>query len=316
MLSFSKKIIILTIIFNLLLTGVVFAQSEEVETKRQETEKSINELINAKDEDSSFDISLRIKTLKYAVDLAIAEAKDLKINLIALELENEQIKKWREETIEELNKIIKSYEEKLNSISENENSLTLEEVRQLASDFQSWREENYLPLQEQIHDLFLIKTGSKALQISNRRVEKIGHDLETLEKANFKELKKLSTMFEDAKEIIKNSEEENKTVLNLFIEKYTTPAETATSTTTSTIINDTSASATGTTSTENTFLNSSTTTSTPEILIQSTTTEGLITSDAKQNESIRDLVKSSWNKIKDAYQIFIEMSGFVRKSLQ
>jgi hypothetical protein len=315
MFSFFKKIIILTVAFNLLLTGVVFAQSEEVETKRQETEKSINELINAKDDDSSFGISLRIKTLKYAVDLALAEAKDLKINLIALELENEQIKKWREETIEELNKIINSYEEKLNSISENENSLTLEEVRQLASDFQSWREENYLPLQKQIHDLSLIKTGNKALQISNRRIEKISHDLEILEKANFKELEKLSTMFENAKEIIKNSEEENKTVLNLFIEKYTTPTETTTSTATSTIINN--ASTTNTTSTENNFSNSSTTTtSTPEILIQSTTTERSSISDAKQNESIRDLVKSSWNKIKDAYQIFIEMSDFVRKSLQ
>lgn len=321
---FFKKTIVFVIALGFFAATAAYAEEPTVKTKLQETKESIGELVEAKDENSPFDISLRIKTFKKVVDLALTEAKDLKINLIALEIENEELKAWREGMIEELNGIIKNYEGEVARVGENEDSFTLEEIQETAADFKAWREENYIPIQNQVHSLLLIEKENKAIQISNRRVVKIENDLETLEKAGFKELEKVTTMFKEAESTVKEAENENKRALDLFIGKYAVaPEETDGETATSTPPSGTSAA----TSTEETAETASTTpmiapeeesaSSTEEILKQSTSTsETTDSAEAKQEESIRGLISSSWKKIKGAYQIFIEMSDFVRKSLQ
>lgn len=323
--GFFKKTIVFVIALGFFAAAVAYAEEPTVKTKLQETKESIGELVEAKDENSPFDVSLRIKTFKKVVDLALTEAKDLKISLIALEIENEGLKAWREGIIKELNDIIKSYEEKVADIGENEDSFTLEEIQGTAADFKAWREENYIPIQNQVHSLLLIEKENKAIQISNRRVAKIKNDLETLKKAGFKELEKVTAMFEEAESTVKEAEDENKKALDLFIVKYAVipeEIEKSDETATSTPPAETSA-----TSTEETAETASTTpiiapeegsaSSTEEILKQSTSTsETTELAEAKQEESIRGLISSSWKKIKSAYQIFIEMSDFVRKSLQ
>jgi hypothetical protein len=364
-----KNSIILIITLTLFVGNVCYVNAKEVntETKLQETKETINELVEAKDENSPFDISLRIKTFKRVVDLSISEAKDLKINLIAIEKLNQKLIDWRNNEINNLNKIIEYYEEKLKSVEDKEGSLKLEEIQDIATDFKNWREENYIPVKEKIQNLLLIKKEEKALEISSRRLEKISKDLNILKKTKIKNTGELNRMFKNANAFIQEAEKDNETALKILIERYaskeeaekaTSTLDTATTTVTksensniSTTTKDISTT-TGnliTTSSTSTVENSSSTendlssstepisTSTVENINITTSTNNLTTStlittssiktitttdsetdviDPYQNVSIRDLISSSWNNIRSAYEIFIEMSDFVRKSLE
>ncbi len=337
--DFLKKSITTLVILTFFIGGVSFAQESDTETKLQETKETVNELVEAKDENSPFDISLRIKTFKKVIELSKSEAKDLKINLLALEDINKKLIPWREKAVKELNSITKHYEDRLQEISEKESDLTLEEIQTIASDFKNWREENYIPIQNKVQNLLLIKKESKALEIAKKRLEKINNDLQILQKAKIGDTEKLFEMFKNAEEFIKNAEEENKEASKILIEQYSIPEPKATSTPTE---NSTSTENT-TTTIETTTSTEKSATSTPEITTsttqnttttepESTSTTGIMTMEAttstttstkeaaglndSSKQSIRDLIGSSWSNIKSAYQIFIEMSGFVRKSLE
>jgi len=341
-----KKIIIFLIILAFFGSGIVFAQEPDVENQLRETQEDIDKLIKAKDENSHFDVALCIELFKEATNLSITEAKNLKIKLIALDkIENERLINWKGEVIEELNEIISYYENIKENASENESSLVLEEIQQMAVDFKTWREENYIPLQDEIQNLLLIKKEKEALQISNRRLEKISNDIIILERAGFSQIDELKNMFENAEKLIENAEIENEEAMKLFITENTTPLkpiieETATSTETqsTSTIPETSDESTSTESADTgsiTANSSSTATSTESnstsTLLISTSTPSISTSTSliststlqtteifnkKQERSIRGLISASWENIKGAYQTFIEMSSFVRKLLE
>jgi len=323
-----KKIIIFLIILAFFGGGIVFAQESDVENQLQETQGDIDKLIKAKDEDSHFDVALCIELFKEATNLSMTEAKNLKIKLIALDkIENERLINWKDEVVEKLNEIISYYENIKENASENETSLILEEIQQLATDFKTWREENYLPLQDEIQNLLLIKKEKEALQISNRRLEKISNDITILERAGFSQIDELKNMFENAEKLIENAEIENEEAMELFITENTTPLkpiieETTTSTetqSTSTIPTTSSSTATSTESNSTSTLLISTSTpliSTSTSLISTSTLQTTETFNKKQERSIRGLISASWENIKGAYQIFIEMSSFVRKLLE
>jgi len=335
MLETFKKIIIFLIILAFFGGGIAFAQESDVENQLQETQEDIDKLIKAKDEDSHSDVALCIELFKDATDLLINDAKDLKIKLIALDkIENERLINWKDEVVEKLNEIIGYYENIKENASENESSLVLEEIQQLAIDFKTWREENYLPLQDEIQNLLLIKKEKEALQISNRRLEKISNDITILEQAGFSQIDELKNMFENAEKLIENAEVENEEAMELFITKNTAPLkpiieEIATSTeiqSTSTIpiISSSTATSTESNSTSTLLISTSTlpiSTSTPSIststsLISTSTLQITETFNKKQERSIRGLISASWENIKGAYQTFIEMSSFVRKLLE
>lgn len=323
-----KKIIIFLIILAFFGGGIAFAQEPNVESQLQETKKNIAELVEAKDEDSSFDVVLRIELFKKVANLSIIEAKNLKIKLIILDkIENERLINWKGEVVEELNEIISYYENVKENASENESSLVLEEIQQIAADFKTWREENYLPLQYEIQNLLLIKKEKEALQISNRRLEKISNDIIILERAGFSKIDELKNMFENAEKLIENAEIENEEAMKLFITENTTPLEpiieeTTTSTetqSTSTIPTISSSTATSTESNSTSTLLISTSTpsiSTSTSLISTSTLQTTETFNKKQERSIRGLISASWENIKEAYRTFIEMSSFVRKLLE
>ena len=335
MLETFKKIIIFLIILAFFGGGIVFAQESDVENQLQETQGDIDKLIKAKDEDSHFDVALCIELFKEATNLSMTEAKNLKIKLIALDkIENERLINWKDEVVEKLNEIISYYENIKENASENETSLILEEIQQLATDFKTWREENYLPLQDEIQNLLLIKKEKEALQISNRRLEKISNDITILEQAGFSQIDELKNMFENAEKLIENAEVENEEAMELFITENTAPLkpiieEIATSTeiqSTSTIpiISSSTATSTESNSTSTLLISTSTlpiSTSTPSIststsLISTSTLQITETFNKKQERSIRGLISASWENIKGAYQTFIEMSSFVRKLLE
>lgn len=330
-----KKIIIFLIILAFFGGGIVFAQESDVENQLQETQEDIDKLIKAKDEDSHFDVALCIELFKEATNLSMTEAKNLKIKLIALDkIENERLINWKDEVVEKLNEIIGYYENIKENASENESSLVLEEIQQMAIDFKTWREENYLPLQDEIQNLLLIKKEKEALQISNRRLEKISNDITILEQAGFSQIDELKNMFENAEKLIENAEVENEEAMELFITENTAPLkpiieEIATSTeiqSTSTIpiISSSTATSTESNSTSTLLISTSTlpiSTSTPSIststsLISTSTLQITETFNKKQERSIRGLISASWENIKGAYQTFIEMSSFVRKLLE
>jgi len=330
-----KKIIIFLIILAFFGGGIVFAQESDVENQLQETQGDIDKLIKAKDEDSHFDVALCIELFKEATNLSMTEAKNLKIKLIALDkIENERLINWKDEVVEKLNEIIGYYENIKENASENESSLVLEEIQQMAIDFKTWREENYLPLQDEIQNLLLIKKEKEALQISNRRLEKISNDITILEQAGFSQIDELKNMFENAEKLIENAEVENEEAMELFITENTAPLkpiieEIATSTeiqSTSTIpiISSSTATSTESNSTSTLLISTSTlpiSTSTPSIststsLISTSTLQITETFNKKQERSIRGLISASWENIKGAYQTFIEMSSFVRKLLE
>jgi len=335
MLETFKKIIIFLIILAFFGGGIVFAQESDVENQLQETQGDIDKLIKAKDEDSHFDVALCIELFKEATNLSMTEAKNLKIKLIALDkIENERLINWKDEVVEKLNEIIGYYENIKENASENESSLVLEEIQQMAIDFKTWREENYLPLQDEIQNLLLIKKEKEALQISNRRLEKISNDITILERAGFSQIDELKNMFENAEKLIENAEVENEEAMELFITENTAPLkpiieEIATSTeiqSTSTIpiISSSTATSTESNSTSTLLISTSTlpiSTSTPSIststsLISTSTLQITETFNKKQERSIRGLISASWENIKGAYQTFIEMSSFVRKLLE
>jgi hypothetical protein len=229
---------------------------------------------------------------------------------------------------------LRHYENIKENASENESSLVLEEIQQMAIDFKTWREENYLPLQDEIQNLLLIKKEKEALQISNRRLEKISNDITILEQAGFSQIDELKNMFENAEKLIENAEVENEEAMELFITENTAPLkpiieEIATSTeiqSTSTIpiISSSTATSTESNSTSTLLISTSTlpiSTSTPSIststsLISTSTLQITETFNKKQERSIRGLISASWENIKGAYQTFIEMSSFVRKLLE
>ncbi|HMB17484.1 MAG TPA: hypothetical protein VKO61_01060 [Candidatus Paceibacterota bacterium] len=337
--DFLKKSITTLVILTFFIGGVSFAQESDTETKLQETKETVNELVEAKDENSPFDISLRIKTFKKVIELSISETKDLKINLIALEDIDKDLISWREKTVKELNKIIKHYEDKLQEINEQESDLSLEEIQTIASEFKSWREENYIPVQNKIQNLLLINKESKALKIAKKRLEKINNDLQILQRAKIGDTEKLRKMFKNAEELINNAEETNQKASEMIIEQYSIPEPEATSTP----VKTSTSTENSTTTIKNATSTEKNTTSTPEITTSTTqsatSTEPEATSTANimsvdtttstatstketaglndsSKQSIRDLIGSSWGNIKSAYQIFIEMSGFVRKSLE
>jgi len=335
MLETFKKIIIFLIILAFFGGGIAFAQESDVENQLQETQEDIDKLIKAKDEDSHFDVALCIELFKEATNLSMTEAKNLKIKLIALDkIENERLINWKDEVVEKLNEIIGYYENIKENASENESSLVLEEIQQMAIDFKTWREENYLPLQDEIQNLLLIKKEKEALQISNRRLEKISNDITILEQAGFSQIDELKNMFENAEKLIENAEVENEEAMELFITENTAPLkpiieEIATSTeiqSTSTIpiISSSTATSTESNSTSTLLISTSTlpiSTSTPSIststsLISTSTLQITETFNKKQERSIRGLISASWENIKGAYQTFIEMSSFVRKLLE
>lgn len=315
----SRSILRYLIIFPLIfaMSGVALAQPENVKQSLKDTKESLENLVVAKDENSPLNLGLRIETFKKVVQLAISEAMDLKIKLLALDnLKDEGVIVWKESAVAAINNAIAYYEEQKSYIKENESSTTLEKIKELALQFKLWREKNYLPIHDQIQLFLLLYKEGEALKIANQRWKKINKDLETLQQAGAIEAdSKLWNLLAQARSFINESELQNSEAFSMFYKTYISP------------LIKTEASATSTAENSNQFSTSTIegATSTSPAAEESTSNEigenpsATTTPPAAKPEipelSIKDRAKLSLQNIKEAYQVFIEMSSLVRELL-
>jgi len=353
---YFTKIFFLVAAILLLTGGVAYAETSDVKQALEDTKESVEDLVAAKDENSPFDTALRIQAFKQVLELSLSEAKDLKIRLITFDkIEDEEIIHWKNQMIEGLNSAIFYYEEQKLFIEENEGSIDLEQIQNIALEFKNWREENFLPVSEQAQDFLLINKSDRAFQIANKRWGKIKTDLELLETLEIKEMPQLWAMLDSANNLIESGGEKNQEAHSLFLELYVATitintsstatstvsgvtdaiieefsASTGTSTSTTTATTTTSTVPSTTLSTTEETNTSATTSTSAETSTSATTTTSVLKnenleesedgtildqSDTQPELSIKDLVRSSLEDVKKAYQVFIEMSSLVRKLL-
>ena len=310
--------IVLIISYSLIVS--VNAQSVAVQEAFENVEDQVEDLVVAKDEDIPDDLSFRIETFKEVVDISILEAKDLKIKLLSLDQIEEDLSLWKEERINDLNQALVYYNEQEQLIDDSE-AIDLESIKNIATDFLNRREQIYLPAAEQVNEFLLIKQEQNAINIAERRWQRINKDIVKLQEADIKGVATLRELLDNAGELIEESGEINQDAQDLFFNLYiytnssTSSINSSTSTTTETT--DEKDFTHPTSSISSTATTTETTDETDESAdpieteINTTDIEDLLPLPL----SIKDLVKASLIKVKGAYQVFIEMSNLVRKLL-
>ena len=274
------------------------SSSSPIEKAIESVKDSIDNLVTAKDDESEDTLELRIETYRKVIDLALAEAKDLKVKLIAAEETPEEIADWKAAAIETLTAAAKYYDAEKEALDE-ESSPTLERIRELATSFKKERDAKYVGTVNEVRDLLLIDQQGEAVSIAQARAKKVADDVAKLQKARAKNAERLASMLAEANQLIKTAANERSEALKLFIDlrlpaaSSTAATSTASSSASTTEVSfkklSNTASSTGT----------STASSTPEIETVAAPTP-------------RELVTSSLSSIKAAYKVFLDMSALVK----
>lgn len=294
--NFRKILSILAVTALLPGAAPVFAQIQDQSSNIQKAFESVkgqvDNLVSAKDENNTNELALRIETFKKVIELSLTEAKDLKVKLLGFDFTEEEMSLWQKNMIEKLNAAVKYYEEQKQSFDDKEKAIDLETIKTAAQEFKNWREENYLGASNQINDFLLISEESQAVRTTKKRFQKISDDVQKIQRTKIRN--ELNKFLSRADGLVKEGEQMNKDAENLFREKYIVIPEEKT------VVSTSSAS-------ENIEIKN---TSTTNVEPEATSTDIIPTL------SIKDLVKGSLVNLKGAYQIFIEMSNYVRKLLK
>lgn len=276
----------------------------------QSAKDALDSLVSAKDAGNINDVALRIDAFNQVLDLSTAEAKDFELKLLTID-KSPDYNAWVKNALDGLTNALVYYDSERQAVASS--SPSLDGIKSMASDFKTWRDENYVPLLNQLQDFFLVKQEFSAIGTSEKRLSNIQSDLSSL---SFKsrDKKTINGMLNAAASDIKGAKDFNNQAYDLFLSMYAEPLNATSSTSTST------SSSTEATSTEATssVIATSTGTSTEDVSTSSitTSTDTAVSSSTPQIVSIKGLVGSSLSKIKDAYQNFIDISNFVRKLLQ
>lgn len=304
-----NKILIVFVFTGLLLPiSFVFADNQNNQTSTIEkalgtVREQVSDLVGAKDENKIDELATRIETFKKVIDFSIKESKDLKIKLLDFSFRgDDEMLNWQKKMTDELNEALAYYDDQSQALEGNEKNIVLDDIKIKAQKFKEWREINYLPISEEINDFLLIKQEKTAIQTTKKRYQKISEDIQRIKSSGWfmktKGLSELPKLLAEADTVIKESDKINNEAEKLFREKYIVvkkevllpQKENEASTTIKISSND---NASGTATDKN------------EILLEQTSPL-----------SIKDTVKASLTKVKDAYRIFIEMSNLVRKLLK
>lgn len=287
-----KKIFILTFATFLVFGTISPARAEENKTVQKALDNAkqyIDDLVTAKDDNLGDNVSLRVETFKRVLDLSSAEAKDFEFKLLTTTKED-AFETWKKDSMKGLTEALVYFNTQKQVVSdENEKDLSLEQIKKIAQDFKSWREENYLPLSEQIQNFLLIKQEAKSVQTAQARLQKITTDLKGIKRAISSSADKINGLLDNSTKSLKEAADLNKQAGELFIKFYIS------------------------TSTEIASSTEVVSTSTEEIFPAASSTE---VAAPIPSVSIKDLVRSSLSKIKEAYQGFIDISNLVRKLLK
>ncbi len=288
----------------------VHAQSQGVQKAFESVKESLDNLVTAKDDRQPMELSLRIETLRKVIDLSLAEAKDTRVKLLELENLKGDEEVWRDISADTMKDAMDYFQSQEQYLDDNEKTLTVDDVKNAAKDFKDWRDKNYLPTFSAVRDYFLVNQQDKTIETARKRWQKIDADVQKLEKAKVKGIKDARAMLVAADKLITESAESNKNARVLFFSTFIERATTTEATSTATSTNE------NTTSTITMLLLSTTSTDTLATSTDATSTEAKATSTQPTALSIRDTVKQSLSKVRDAYNVYIEMSTLVRKLLK
>jgi hypothetical protein len=294
----NNSIFIIFTIVALFYAGSANAETTgSVEKALEGVKQTVDDLVSAKDDKTPQELPLRIQTFRKVLELSIAEAKDLKLRLLSEEPEEKELISFHEDLVKKISEALKFYEEKNKKFSLLERDLNLEDIRLMAEDFQNTRTANFSTPTQTAHDYLASRQPSKALEIAENRFNKIENDLKKMGRNRTTEnlkllLKKASKNLEEAKK--------NKTLAEeKFKKDYLLPKEE--------VSINVSISSSFLQNKEELEIETSAATSTPT----STIVEVPV---LPPPPSIRDLVQESLTHVKEAYQVFIEMSAVVRKA--
>jgi len=279
--------VLVSALFIVSYSGTAAAESTPAVQKVLENAKAyLDDLVTAKDDNTSNDLSLKIETFKQVLDLSSAETKDFEFKLLTAE-KDEQFEVWKQNALDDLARALAYYDSERDLLSDL-NSITADDITGIAKRFKEWRESEYLPLVSRVQDFILIKQEAKAIQIAEKRLEKVNENLVSLGiRSGNKDIAKHLTK---AKSLITTASRLNNEAADLFTSRYMA------------------------TSTEETA-------SSPEMitpLIASTSSSPVADTNSTSTpplSSVKDLVRSSLEAVKGAYQSFIDVSGLVRKLL-
>jgi hypothetical protein len=270
---------------NLLISNGVNLVWAEISTSTLiEVQEDTQNLIKAKDQENPTpeeEQKLRLEIFTKVINLSLKEVEDIINQLNALKNLNEPETALLDQLLEKFNGFLQFYNEQKENLAPTA-ELDLATIKKLAQDFKDWRENTYLPIFDTATDFLLINQQKAILEMTEKRYQKISLDVAKLKKANLKGIDQLEKYLNQAADLI----EAAKTIWQETQDNFW-QVTTATSTATSTIAS----------------------------VATSTATSSAVTTEENQPLSIKNLIRDSLNKIKEAYRIFIEMSNLVRKLL-
>ncbi|MDP1706269.1 MAG: hypothetical protein Q8L36_00380 [bacterium] len=264
------------------------AQTTAIKKAVEDIKDSVDLLIGAKDNDTE-SLAFRLETFKKVTDLAITEAKDLKIKIIAFETENKEIKIWKENQIEKLNKAIEYYSNQQEIIAD-QKEIGLDDLKKIAQELRDWRETNFRTIAEETGNFFLIQQENKAIETAQKRFQKIKKDVEKLKTQKIKNIKRVDAYLEKSEKLISKSLATNQEAMTMFWKNIEVASSSK-----SIVIEE-----------EKEIVKTS----------ASSTDAAEKLAPEKQEPSIKDLVYTSLDDLKGTYQTFIELSNLVRELLK
>jgi hypothetical protein len=273
------------------------ARAEEtkgVQKAFENAKQYLDELVTAKDENKSDDLTLRVETFRKVLDLSTAEVKDFEFKLLTVD-KDEAFEPWKEEAMKSLTGA-KVFIDSQKELLTDPKSLDFSEVKAIAENFKAWREKEYLPLVSQAQNFLLVKQEAKAVGTAQARLGKITTDLKNIKQSKVTNSSEIKKLLDGSKNLIEEAADLNREAADRFIETNVKTAKNASSTEEETATSTLPAKT----------LATSTATSSPAD----------VSAEAAPIVSIKDLVGSSLGKIKEAYQGFVDISNLVRKLLK
>jgi len=278
-------------------TSVVFAQSSPIQKVLENVKDTVDNLVTAKDQNSTQELGFRIQTFKKVLDYVTTEAQDTRVKLFLVEdFSNKDLIKWRNEKVATLANAIKYYESEKKLVETKENSMTIDDIKNIAKDFKEVRDTKYVLATDEAKEFLLITQEKTSVEVAKSRTGKIATDIKNINS------NKLNSLLDSASKLVKDAEKLNSQANDLFWNKYINPPKT-----------QIQKEASSTISTTEDVSTSTIATSTEITMTENDSNEA--GSEEPTQPSIKDLIKTSLSNIKDAYQIFIEMSSLVRKGL-
>lgn len=304
--------------------GGVHAQTSNLQKAVEGVKDQLDDLVTAKDQSSPQTLALRIETFGKVIDLSLAEAKDLKVKLLAADNLSDAMKPWQDAMVDRLSRAIERLGNEEQNFGDNGKTFDLATLKTTAQAFKDWRDTNYLPYANQVRDFILVRGEENAVQVAAKRLQKISDDVRKLERARVKNVSQLSALLKKASGLVKESGDADIDVQNRFWEAYVAPmiaTSTATSSTASSTDNAVATVSTTTLTSVSTDLSATSSANSSSPISSSTATSSTPTGNAAdetspQPTSIKDLVSASLAKVRGAYQVFIEMSNLVRELLK